>query len=210
LVKDADISLYSSSIIKHLKDSYESDPRTALAFFYFSFNDAAKQSTDEMLSSLIKQLCCRRPITPQTIKDLGRYKELGQRPDTKTLEDMLLATVHGFSGVYLIIDALDECPFESGEQKKLLQSLCRIYRASSENLHILWTSRRESDIEAAISPLLSAPSQFGMDLSVYREAVDHDIGLHIDKTLDFPDYTSWPLAIKAEARAKLIEKADGM
>jgi ankyrin repeat domain-containing protein 50 len=163
-----------------------------------------------MLGSLTKQLCCRRPNTPQPVKDLDRYREQGQRPDMKTLEDTLAATIQGFSNVYLVIDALDECPFESGERKKLLDCLRRIHMAASDNLHLLCTSRRETDIEAVLNPLLSSPSKIAVDLSIYKDAVDHDIGLHIDKTLVSSDYDSWPDTIKTEARATLIRNADGM
>src|SRR5277367_6572381 len=110
----------SSSVIKHLRDSHDSNPQAAIGFFYFSFNDVEKQNTVGMLGSLIKQLCCRRPNTPQPLRDLGLYKEQGQRPDMKTLVNTLAATICGFSDVFLVIDALDECPFESGERKKLL------------------------------------------------------------------------------------------
>jgi hypothetical protein len=163
-----------------------------------------------MLSSLIKQLCCCRPDTPQPLRDLGRYEEQGQRPDMKTLVDALAATIHGFSNVFLVIDALDECPFESGERKKLLGCLYSIHISKSDNVHLLCTSRREPDIEAVLNPLLSSPSKIAIDLSIYKEAVNHDIGLYIDQTLATSDYESWPESIRVEARATLIEKADGM
>lgn len=163
-----------------------------------------------MLGSLIKQLCCRRPDTPQPLRDLGRYKEQGQRPDMKTLVDTLAATVHGFSDVFLVVDALDECPFESGERKKLLDCLRRIHMAKSDNLHLLCTSRRESDIAAVLNPLLSSSSKIAIDLSTCKAAVDHDIGLYINQTLATSDYDSWPESVRVEARETLIKNADGM
>jgi hypothetical protein len=163
-----------------------------------------------MLESLIKQLCCRRPDTPQPVKDLSQYKEKGQRPDTKTLEATLLATLGGFSHVYLVIDALDECPFESGQRERLLDCLHRIHSFNSENLHLLCTSRRESDIEIVLGPILTMPFKTAVDLSIYRDAVNHDIGLFIDETLASSKYNSWPDSIKTEARATLIKNADGM
>lgn len=163
-----------------------------------------------MLGSLIKQLCCRRPDTPQPLKDLGRYKEQGQRPDTKTLVNTLAATIRGFSDVFLVIDAMDECPFQSGERKKLLDCLRGIHMAKSDNLHLLCTSRREPDIETVLNPLLSSPAKIALDLSIYKDAVNRDIGLYIDKTLATSDYDSWLESVKAEARATLIQNADGM
>jgi hypothetical protein len=191
-------------------DSYDFKPLKALGYFYFSFSDAEKQNTTVMLGSLIKQLCCRRPNTPQSVQDLGQYKEKGQRPDMETLEDTLVATIHGFSDVYVVIDALDECPYENGERQKLLASICRIYKKTSQNLHLLCTSRKEVDIAKAMTPLLAISSNTTIDLLIYKEAIDHDIGLYIDKTFDSSDFVDWPKAVKQEARATLTENADGM
>jgi hypothetical protein len=163
-----------------------------------------------MLCSLIKQICCRRPNTPQSVEFLTEYKEKGHRPDRKTLENILLDTIHGFSRVYVILDALDECPNENDERGKLLDSLGRIINKGSPNLHFLCTSRRISDIDAALEPMTSSPSNITIDLSARKEAVDRDIGLHIDNTFDTIPFKSWPSDIKAEAKVALIEKADGM
>jgi hypothetical protein len=191
-------------------DSYDSKPLKALGYFYFSFSDAEKQNTTVMLGSLIKQLCCRRPNTPQSVQDLGQYKEKGQHPDMKTLEDTLVATIHGFSDVYVVIDALDECPYENGERKKLLASICRIYEKTTENLHLLCTSRREVDIETVMTPLLAISTNTTIDLLIYKHAVDRDIGFYIDKTFESSDFVDWTKAVKEDARAILIQKADGM
>lgn len=163
-----------------------------------------------MLCSLIKQICCRRPDTPQSIQSLVEYKEKGQRPDRRTLENTLVATILGFSRVYVVLDALDECPFENGEREKLLESISRIHNQGSENLHLLCTSRRETDITPLLDPMLSSHSNMDIDLSAHKEAIDRDIGLHIDNTFGVEPFRSWPDEIKSEARATLIEKADGM
>lgn len=126
----------------------------------------------------------------------------------ETLENTLSATIHGFSKVFLVIDALDECPSESGERKTLLDSLYRIHTARFGNLHLLCASRKVFDIQN--SRLLSLPSRVAVDLSIYKDAVDKDIGLYIDKTLSSSDYDSWPVSTKAVAKTALIKKADGM
>jgi ankyrin repeat domain-containing protein 50 len=61
-----------------------------------------------------------------------------------------------------------------------------------------------------MKPLLSIPTSATVDLLIYKDAVDRDIGFYIDKTLDPSDFESWPPSIKAEARRTLIQKADGM
>jgi hypothetical protein len=77
-------------------------------------------------------------------------------------------------------------------------------------LHLLCTSRREADIEAALEPLLSSGPNIDIDLSRYKRAVDHDIGLHVDTMLAGRAYDPWPENLKKEARGILIEKSEGM
>jgi hypothetical protein len=204
-------SVRSSSIIKHLKDRNDSSPETATAFFYFSFTDAKTQNVTEMLCSLIKQICCRRPNTPPSVESLTQYQEMGHRPDRKTLEDTLVDTLHGFSKVYIVLDALDECPSGNVERDNLLESLSRIHDKGLQNLHLLCTSRNEADIEAVLQPMASSHSNINIDLSAHKSAVDHDIGLHIDNTFSTKEpFKSWPDFIQVEAKAALIKKADGM
>ncbi|KAH6849839.1 ankyrin repeat-containing domain protein [Chaetomium sp. MPI-CAGE-AT-0009] len=203
-------TILSSSVIEYLRDQYESDPETALAYFYFSFTDTKKQNVPAMLASLVKQLCSRRPDTPQPIKDLARYKERGERPNTPMLEAALTATMRGFSTVHIVIDGLDECPDLNRERKKLLDSLRRIVTTAPDSVHVFCTSRREPDIDAAMSHLLCPPERQAIDLTTYRDQLDQDIGYYIDSTLESDEYSSWPESVKAEVRDKLIEKADGM
>jgi hypothetical protein len=193
-----------------LRDRHASDPETALAYFYFSFADPKKQNVTEMLASLVKQLCSCRPDTPQPVKELAKYKDRGERPDLKTLEAALNATMRGFAAVHLIIDGLDECPALSGERGDLLDTLSRLVTTAPENVHVLCTSRKEADIDAAVSLLMSPPVRDAVDLSQHCQQLDQDIGQYIDSRLESRDCSSWPDSIKTEVKAALIAKADGM
>jgi hypothetical protein len=170
-----------------------------------------------MISSIIKQLCYRRPDTPVSVESLSEYKLKGERPDMKTLEEMLLATMHGFSQVYVVLDAIDECPAEIGirntSRSVLLESLLRIRDKAPDSLHLFLTSRREFDIQAELqtSPNSGAPPPIvDLDLTHVREAVDHDIGLHIDQEFSKSPFRNWGSDIKDEAKSALIKNADGM
>lgn len=163
-----------------------------------------------MLASLLKQIFARRPDIPDPVARLGEYKARGERPDTETLEAAILATSHWFSATFIIIDALDECPSASGEREKLLTSLGRLIATMPANIHILCTSRAESDIVTKMSGLLSEPQRAEIDLTTYRIGLNHDIGLCIDETLSSDSYRSWPPSLKDHAKKLLIEKADGM
>lgn len=204
-------SVLSSVVIKHLRDERTSNPLTALAYFFFSFSDLKKQKVNQMLASLVKQLCSRRLDTHQPLKSLSELKEKGQRPATEILQAILTTIARGFSTVYIVIDAVDECPPLDGERRRLFDSLRQIVAATPATLHIFCTSRWEADIGSAMGTLLPPPLQVTMiNMTARRNVIDHDIGLFIDLTLASYEYGSWSEIIKVEARKSLVDRADGM
>jgi hypothetical protein len=183
---------------------------TAVVYFYFSFTDFRKQGVDIMLASIIKQILACRPSIPQSALKLKEYKVSGKRPDTQTLTNALRDAIFGFSAVHIVIDALDECPTLNGERKKLLKALNAILDKAPENLHILFTSRKENDISIAMQHHLSRSCSYELDLLAFRSTIDDDIGIFIDTILASDDYESWPTSVKEQAKNSLVEKADGM
>lgn len=202
----------SSSVIDHIKIACNHNAGIALAYFFFDFNDEAKQNTDNMLSSCITQLCSRRPDTPSSVEALKEYKAKAQRPETKELESMLAATVEGFSQVYLVIDALDECPLSKGERGKLLQVLLQLQQRSLSTIHVLCTSRRERDIEAALGALIPSPTKSIINLHNCEDGVSRDIEsfVNLRLTSSSSPCRSWPPALKEKVRLALNDKADDM
>lgn len=121
-----------------------------------------------------------------------------------------MATIQGFSKVFIVIDALDECPYDKGQRRTLLESLSRIEATVPENIHLLCTSRSEPDIKATFDSLLSEPSKADFDLSNNKDIINEDIGLFIYEELSSSTYASWPTDFRAYARDVLLEKANGM
>ncbi|KAF5548627.1 ankyrin repeat [Fusarium mexicanum] len=203
-------SILSSSVIKHLKDQYKNDPETAIAYFFFSFRNVEQQKVSVMLSSLIRQLCASRPDTPQPIKRFEDYMARGERPDIEILEAALMSAISGFSAVFIVVDALDECPAFDGERPKLLKCLRRVIASMPDTLHIFCTSRAEPDIRTAISELLEGPAKAAIDLTQNRAGLNRDLRLYIDTVLDTGTYFWWSVDVKAKAKNILIARADGM
>ncbi|KAL2157746.1 hypothetical protein VTH06DRAFT_5014 [Thermothelomyces fergusii] len=207
-------TVLASTVIKYLGDQYALNPWKALAYFCFSFSDVKKQDVSGMLASLVRQLCSRLLVLPREVKELFGYKNRGHRPSVETLETALIAVISGFSEVYIVIDALDECPAIGGARKKLLDTVRRVVGKMSgvapTSSHILCTSRKEADISAGLVPLLSPPRGGEIDLTALAKAVEDDIGLYVDSVFASDHFKSWPNDVKAEARDLLVQKSDGM
>lgn len=205
----ADITC-SAPAIHSLAGSCENSPYEALAYYYFSFTDQPDQNASRMLSSMIRQLCGARPDSPDWLNSLGStFRDKGARPTLEHLEGALWNAAEGFDAVYLIIDALDECTTSKGTRATLMKSLVKLQKCSPPNVHILVTSRKEPDIEAALSrvPLASGEK---IDLLEFRDAVNDDMDIYLQQKLDSPEFDNLSDDTKLLARSLLLEKADGM
>ena len=106
---------------------------------------------------------------------------------------------------YLILDALDECV----ERSELLINLERIMSWEDANLHILVTSRREQDIEDALTPLIEAKDQIGIQSAL----VNADIRVYIRDRLQIDrKLKRWKNnpKVQLEIEDELMKKACGM
>jgi hypothetical protein len=194
-------------------DSIQKDyttPYAAFAYYYFTF-DQPKQDVTTMLSCLIRQLCGKRPDTPDWLKGLGSsFRDKAARPGDEELEDSLWKATAGFSAVYLVIDSLDESASSQKERAPLLNSLVRLHECCPKNVHFLVTSRREPDIAAKLTKIISAPTSNEIDLHLFREKVNEDISIYLEQRLASADFEHLSAENKSLARKMLLDKADGM
>lgn len=95
-----------------------------MVYWYFTFVDTEKQKVSNLLCSWMKDLCSNRRDTPQVLKDADAHFNRGQQQPTYDKSILMLqAAIKGFDNVYLIIDALDECPRHEGERDLLLNTI---------------------------------------------------------------------------------------
>ena len=83
-----------------------------------------------------------------------------RHPSDDTLVECLtdLLKLPGLAPVYLIVDALDECPRTSSAlpspREKVLSLIEELIKLQFPNLHICVTSRLETDIKDVLDPLI--------------------------------------------------------
>ena len=183
-----------------------------MAYFYCDFRDKSKQNRRDLLPSLVIQLSSRCDSYCDILSCLYLAHDGGaQKPSEddlmKCLEEMVALPDH--PPVYLIIDALDECPDSSGMPSPREQVLCLLkdlVGLSLPGLHICVTSRPEVDIRTVIEPLasrrVSLHDQSGQKKDIIRYVTSV---VHSD-----PKMRRWRDEDKKLVIETLSERADGM
>ena len=179
-----------------------------VAFFYIDFSDDETQLPENMIRSLLKQICCQCPSAAQRFDSL--YSSCANGTRQPNLDELLLV-LHGLLNdkkdveTFFVIDALDECK----EREKLLGLLGRIHEQKHPKLHILVTSRQELDIEDALEPMTNHEAR----ICIQSELVQGDILTYIQDRLENDNslkrFKRQP-KIQEKIRQTLVEKADGM
>ena len=105
---------------------------------------------------------------------------------------------------YIVLDALDECV----EQDELLRDLEKFCSWEGVDLHVLVTSRREPDIEEALTLLCDSRNRISI-----HELVDVDIRTYIQDRLQFDPKLKKRQKdpkLQLEIKDTLMTKANGM
>ena len=192
----------SSTIIEDVYHHCKLDLSSAVAYFYFDFNDAQKQQSDNLIRSLITQLSFQSPSCPDALAALYSQNENGQRqPTTEGLMITLKSILRGFRHAYVIVDALDEC----GDWEQLRALIEDITEWKLGTLHVLTTSRKEQDIGDCLGPRVSA------QINLHSALVNVDIQTHLCERLrNDTKLKKWPTKVHKQIEVALMEKADGM
>ena len=152
----------SSAVIDQIKTMQESG-LAYLAMYYYDFREDKKKDIHGLLSSVLFQLCGQSDSYHRIISTFySTHRQGAQSPSDDELIRCLvdLLTLPRSQPIYLIVDALDECPSTSSlssPREKLLSLMEDLVEARVPNLRICVTSRPEVDIKAILEPLASFP-----------------------------------------------------
>ena len=130
-----------------------------MAYYYFDFRDVKKQDCYGLLSSLVSQLSVESDSCYGILSKLYSDNGRGMRePDIdalkKSLADML--GLPGQGRIYIIVDALDECPNFPGTpsaREDVLEFIKEVVNLKLPNVNLCVASRPEMDIRLVLEPL---------------------------------------------------------
>ena len=205
--------LSSSSIIQDIT-AICATGSAIMAYFYFNSRDLNKQSCRDLLRSLISQLSTRSSLCCDILRHVYKTHEDGaQQPSDDTLKGCLkeMLKLPGLGSIFIILDALDECPESPGipsPRNEVLQLVKELVDLHLEELHICATSRPEVDIRAVLEPLAF------LSVSLHNESGQRaDIAHYIRRVVNSSQsmaMRTWRAEDKKLVIETLTERADGM
>ena len=183
------------------------DENVAICFAYYNYRIPELQDPSQITAAFIKQLCRKRDTIPYWLLKF-KYDSLSPSTACKQESFIKLAEDLDFKEVYVVIDALDECP--ERERHHVIRFITEVI-SCLRCAKIFVTSRRESDIVRAFEES-STPT-----IQIKTESVAADIegfvqsevkklrnGYHGKKLYVTDDI------LEAKIIHTLTEKADGM
>ncbi|KAN0128644.1 hypothetical protein V8E53_013563 [Lactarius tabidus] len=207
-------SILCSAIIKDTETLCKAGVGS-IAYFYFDFRDLEKQNRRNLLPSLLVQLSAQSSPRCDILHRLYLEHDKGTKTPTEAaltqcLKDML--TIPDQPPIYIILDALDECPNSYGipsPRSQVLGLVKQLMDLRLPHLHICVTSRPEFDIRATLGPLALHSVSLHDESGQKQDIVDYV------KSVVYSDSEEtmmkrWREEDKKVVVETLSEKADGM
>jgi hypothetical protein len=203
----------SSTIIEDVKTMCDAG-QALMGYFYFDFRNINKQHWRDLIPSLLAQLstqsspCCDILSRLYSVHDNG-----AQQPNDDALKLCLveMLAVRDHHPIYLIMDALDECPDTSevpSPRNRILQLLEELAHLQIPNLRICVTSRPEFDIRDFLEPLTSRRVSLHDQTGQKHDIADYVRSVVYSKSE--PIMRRWREEDKEFVIESLSERADGM
>ena len=183
-----------------------------MAYYYFDFRDVKKQDCYGLLSSLISQLSAESDSCYNILSQLYSANNGGTRtPSVSALKNCMtdMLNLPGQGPIYIIVDALDECPNSSGTpsaREMVLELIEELVELKLPNVHLCVASRSEIDIRMVLEPLTS------LKVSLHDEiGQKEDIVRYINSVIySDRNMRKWNEELKQLVIDVLSDKADGM
>jgi hypothetical protein len=159
-------TIMTSGVIDHLYALFENEANVGITYIYFDFQQQHEQKLPNLLASLLRQLVQTQPSIPGVVRVLYEQHRLrGTRPSVDEIFRALLSVAGTYSVVFIILDALDECP--SGRDM-FLSRMLHLQGECGANLFV--TSRHAPDLV----------EQFGGSRCIEIRPSDRDIRIYIE------------------------------
>jgi hypothetical protein len=202
---------FSSTIIQEVKRLRDTG-LALITYFYCDSRDSKKQEVTGLLASLVAQLSAKSDPCYHILSAF--YSEFdggSRRPGDNALlgcfEKMLKA--EGQPTIYIILDALDECPNDSSVKSprdQVLEFVEKLVDLKLSNVRICATSRPEVDIQVTLTTLTPHTVSLHDEDGQRKDIVDYVRSVvYSDRKM-----RRWRVEDKEMVISMLSQRADGM
>jgi hypothetical protein len=187
---------------------------TTIAYYYFDFRVTEKQNRNGLLSSLLSQLSAKSDSFRDILSRLRSSRAGGAwKPShaDSALKDCLrdMLTLPGCDPIYIIVDAIDECPDITGNpsaREEVLELVQELVDWHLPHVHLCLTSRPEIDIRMYLEPLARLQISLHDEIGQKKDIIDYINAVILsDRRMQ-----KWRKEDRQLVIDMLSEKADGM
>jgi Cdc6-like AAA superfamily ATPase len=192
-------TIITSIVVEDLCIRFQNDASVGIAYVYCNFRRHEEQKPEDLLASLLKQLIQGQPSMPENVKSLYERHKKRTRPSFNELSEALHSIIAGYSKVFIIIDALDECQVSDGSRKRLLSEILGVQAKTGAS--VFATSRFIPEIEKELEG----------SVSLEVRASDEDVRRYLDGHMfELPSFVAHNRSLQDEIKSEIVNAVDGM
>jgi hypothetical protein len=166
----------------------------ACLYLFFDYSEMERQSPANMLACLLRQVVRSRDHTSADLQEAFDDHHHGQDLSQAEYVRLLKSEIEPFTEIFLVIDALDECPDEKGGKSREI-FLNAIFQLP-ENVKFFFTSRN----------LKSIGDTLNADIQVRITAREDELRNYIESRLDGSEALEKLVALRGQKHANFRDK----
>ena len=192
-------TMIAAIMINHLLKAVQSSA-VGVTYVYCNYKLQKEQNTSSLMAAILKQLVQARPSIIEPVDRLYKqHANRGTKPSADEIFGALLSILTKFSTVYVVIDALDECPDSNGNRRQFLAQLQDLQ--AKTDLRLMVTSRYIPEIIA----------KFRGALMLEVRAHDEDVRRFVaGQIYRLPKCIQRDITLQEMVQNKVTEAVDGM
>ncbi|KAL2197095.1 hypothetical protein P885DRAFT_77574 [Corynascus similis CBS 632.67] len=192
-------TILTSIVVDDLYIRFQDDVHVGIAYVYCNFRRQADQKVEDLMSNLIRQLSQDQSSLPECLRILYDKHKGRTRPSFDELARALQTVANLFSRIFIVVDALDECPLSDGSRSKFLTEIFTLQNETGAN--IFATSRFIRDVT----------ERFKDKLTREIRAQPEDVQRYINGNMDhMPACVIQRPDLRKEVITKIVQAVDGM
>jgi Cdc6-like AAA superfamily ATPase len=172
--------------------------KAAVVCLYLEYERMQEQSLQSLLAAILRQLVHQCPELPRSVTELHTTHTTNRsQPLLDEISSVLVDVIRKFPGVFLVVDALDECSEDTA--RDLLSNLRDHQR--STGMKLLATSR----------PTIDFSEFFEEYESMEIKALEHDVKAVLDTLIiKLPKLVREDKNLQFKIKNSIVEAVDGM